>query len=77
MTVIDDMEGLFSHASDVYRAGRVEGRDSFYRIASAALSMISVAHEKAGNVAGFHAAEECCKALLDAKRAADAPKPAV
>ena len=72
--MIDDMHGLYSHASDAYRAGKIEGRDLFYRSAMLALSKISVEHEKAGNVPAFHAAESAYKALRDAKAAADAPK---
>ena len=73
-TAIDDMQGLFSHVSDAYRAGEREGRDLFYKHLISALGHIGVAHEKAGNVAAFHAVEECTAAMVSAKQAADAPK---
>jgi hypothetical protein len=72
--MIDDMEGLYSHASDAYRAGKRAGRDDFYRKVMTLLGRISVKHETAKNVPGFHAAEECCKAVVEAREAADAPQ---
>lgn len=73
----DDMDGLYSHASDAWRAGATEGRDAFYRVAMQSLSRVSLKHEQSGNVAAFHAAEDACRALRDAKERADAPKHAV
>jgi hypothetical protein len=72
--MIDDMQGLYSHASDAYRAGKRAGRDDFFRAVIARLGFISVEHEGANNVPAFHAAEECCKAVVEEKTAADAPK---
>lgn len=72
--MIDDMEGLYSHASDAWRAGQRRGRDDFYRTVLDRLGLISVKHESADNVPAFHAAEECCKAVVEAKEAADAPQ---
>jgi hypothetical protein len=75
--MIDDMQGLYSHASDAYRAGKRTGRDDFYRAAMEQLSRISLAAEKAGEVAAFRAAEDCCRALLETKRLADQPQHSV
>jgi hypothetical protein len=72
--MIDDMEGLYSHASDAYRAGKRSGRDDFYRAVMTLLGRVSVKHESSGSVPAFHAAEECCKAVVEAKEAADAPQ---
>lgn len=72
--MVDDMQGLFSHASDAYRAGQREGRDEFYRNALAMLSGISSKWETAGKVESFHTAEECCRALRHIKAKLDAPK---
>jgi hypothetical protein len=72
--MIDDMQGLFSHASDAYRAGKRTERQDFYDAAQTALAQVSLTHEKAGNVEAFRAAEECCKALRELKARSDAPK---
>ena len=72
--MIDDMQGLFSHASDAYRAGKIEGRREMYAAAALAVSRIGSRHETAGSVEAFRTAEECSKALREAKAAADAPK---
>ena len=72
--MIDDMQGLYSHASDAYRAGERAGRDELYRHALAMLSGISVKWETAGDDKGFATAEECCRALLHIKTKLDAPK---
>lgn len=69
-TIIDDMGGLYSHASEVFRAGKRDGRDEFFIAANAALSSLSVEQERQqGDVAtrGFHVAEACCKALTRLK----------
>jgi hypothetical protein len=71
--MIDDMGGLYSHASEAYRAGRRAGQDDFYRAARSATSEISSKHGTAGSVEKFHAAEECCAAILAVKRALAAP----
>jgi hypothetical protein len=77
--MIDDMQGLYSHASDVFRAGQVSGRDEFYRALQAVLGRISVKYES-GAVSGpdeplatrgFHVAEECCKAAREVKELFD------
>jgi hypothetical protein len=70
--MIDDMQGLYSHTSDAFRAGKVAGRDEFYRAVLTVLSMISVKHESgppdsAMATTGFLVAEECCKAARDVK----------
>ncbi len=72
--MIDDMQGLHSHASDAYRAGKSEGRDDTFRLLQIELVRISVSHEKTGNVEGFKAAQECAKAMFDLKARMSAPK---
>lgn len=72
--MIDDMQGLHSHASDAYRAGIREGREEFFRSALAMLSGISSKWETAGDDKGFQTAEECCRALRHIKSQLDAPK---
>lgn len=73
-TMIDDMQGLYSHASEVYRAGQRSGRDDFYRGIQTLLGQISVKYEKQqGDLAtrGFHVAQECAKAVSDLKARLD------
>ena len=65
--MIDDMEGLYTHASEAFRAGQRAGVDDFFRGAQMLLSAISVAHESEENPVAFHVAEECCKALRELK----------
>jgi hypothetical protein len=72
--VIDDMQGLFSHASDAYRAGKREGRDELFRSAMQMLSGISSKYETIGHVKSFEVAEECCRALQHMKARLDAPE---
>lgn len=80
--MIDDMQGLYSHASDAFRAGQRSGRDEFFRAANGALGSISAKHERgpAHGVDGqlvtarFHVAEECCKAVRDVRDALDKPR---
>ena len=38
------------------------------------MSAISVKHERSGNDAGFHAVEECCKAIREIGNAFDEEK---
>lgn len=72
--MIDDMQGLYSHTSDAYRAGKREGRDEFWRHALEMLSGISSKYETIGHVKSFDVAEECCRALQHIKAKLDAPK---
>ncbi len=72
--MIDDMQGLYSHTSDAYRAGKREGRDELFRLALAMLSGISSKWETASEDKSFHTAEECCRALRHIKSKLDAPK---
>lgn len=72
--IVDDMQGLYSHASDVYRAGQSAGRQKFFDRVSLVLSRISVKYEVKGTPEQFHVAEECCGALRATKIEADKPK---
>lgn len=79
--MIDDMQGLYSHASEAFRAGQRSGRDEFFRVANGALGLISAKHERGTigaseemTTARFHVAEECCKALGDVQDALDKPR---
>lgn len=79
--MIDDMEGIYSHASDAYRAGKRAGRDEFFRAANGVLGSISAKHERGTigaseemTTARFHVAEECCKAVGDVRDALDKPR---
>lgn len=72
--MIDDMDGLFSHASDAYRAGQRDGREKFYNRLLSVIGFIGVKHEKANAVPAFHAIEECTAAIRAEKQAADAPQ---
>ena len=72
--MIDDMDGLFTHASEAYRAGKREGRERFFNRVISALGFIGVKHEKANEKAAFHAVEACTKAVVAAKADADAPQ---
>jgi len=72
--MIDDMQGLFSHASEAYRAGKTEGMDDFYRFAMSRLSRLSVDAEKQDDAAAFHAIEACCTTLRDLKGEMGKPK---
>lgn len=68
--MIDDMEGLFTHASEAYRAGKRSGRDDYYRVLQDELRRISVEQEKQTDdlaTRGFHVAQACCKAASDLK----------
>ena len=72
--MIDDMEGLYSHASEAFRAGIWSGRDDYHRSLISVLSWISVKYERQqGDLAtkGFHVAEECCKAVIKLKATID------
>ena len=73
-TMIDDMQGIYSHVSDAYRAGQREGREEFFRHALAMLSGISSKWETARKDDSFATAEECCRALRHIKAKLDAPK---
>jgi hypothetical protein len=72
--MIDDMQGLFSHASEAYRAGMIEGRRRVYEAASLAVSRVGSKYETGGDAGAFRAAEECSAALREAKEEADRPK---
>ena len=75
--MIDDMSGLYSHASDAYRAGKKTGRDELKRAVGLALSRISVKYEKSGSAEQFHVAEECCKALREIAAELEKPQHAI
>lgn len=71
-TMVDDMGGLYTHASDAYRDGKRAGRDDFFRAVISALQTISISQEKmppSDDLAtrGFHIAQECCKAVVELK----------
>jgi len=72
--MIDDMQGLYSHTSDAYRAGQREGRNQFYSRLLTAIGFIGVKHERSGDVSAFRAVEECSAAIRQEKEAADAPQ---
>lgn len=83
--MIDDMQGLYTHASEVFRAGKVSGRDELFRAIQTVLGRISVKYES-GPVSGpdeplatrgFHVAEECAKAVREVKDAFDAHRETV
>lgn len=67
--MIDDMQRLFSHASEAFRAGKRSGLEEMGRLGLQALSQVSVAHESTADPAKFHAAEECCKAFRETRDA--------
>jgi len=76
MNMIDDMYGLYSHASDAHRAGKSAGRDEFFTAAQALLGQISVRQEQGSpddqlSTRGFHVAQECAKALRELKEKFD------
>lgn len=84
-TIIDDMGGIYSHASEAFAAGQRRGRDDYFRALQPALSKISVEQE-AGPVngpdekvatRGFHVAEACSKAARELKEQFDAHKKTV
>lgn len=83
--IVDDMGGIYSHASEAFAAGKRAGRDEFFRAGQYALSSISVKYEsgpvsgpdEALATRGFHVAEECCKALRETKERFDAAKKTV
>jgi len=70
-SVIDDMEGLYSHASEAFREGRRRGREDFVNSAMRKLSQVSLSYEQAGDTSGFRAAEECCKTVRQLATAFD------
>lgn len=75
--MIDDMQGLFSHASDALRAGRRDGRQDFFAAALDELRKISVEQEQQqGEIAtrGFHVAQACCGALVRLKESFDSQR---
>lgn len=83
--MIDDMDGLYSHASEAYRAGKVAGRDELFRASIGALGAVSAKHEK-GSSSGlegqlvterFHVAEECCATVRKIRDALDARRETV
>lgn len=76
-TMIDDMSGLFSHASDAHRAGVRAGRQEMYDATMPTLARIGVEQEKDMSefgTRGFHVAQACCKALRELKEKFDAQK---
>lgn len=81
-TMIDDMGGLHTHASEAFRAGKVSGRDEFFRAVLTLLGQISAEQEsgpvngseEAVATRGFHVAEACCKAVREVKEFLDSRK---
>lgn len=84
-TLIDDLGGLYSHASEAFKAGERRGRDDFFRLAQVALGQISAKHgsgpvngpEALLTTRGFHVAEECGHALRKLKDAFDSRRETV
>jgi len=77
--IIDDVGGLYTHASEVYRAGQRTGRDKFFEACLNALRQISVKQEcgpvngPEADIAtrGFHVAQDCCKTIREIKERFD------
>lgn len=63
--MIDDMQGLYAKASEVYFAGQANGIKLTIDQALCLLGNVSAKHEQAGNIASFRAAEECCQMLVE------------
>lgn len=63
--MIDDMQGIFTHASEAFRAGKRRGREDAFSAALSVLGLVSAKHEREENPAAFHAAEECCKVVRE------------
>jgi len=63
--MIDDMQGLYAKASEVYLAGQASGIKLTIEQTLRLLGNVSAKHEQAGDVAGFRAAEECCQMLVE------------
>jgi len=75
--VIDDMGGLYSHASEAFRAGERAGRYDYWRSLVSVLSFVSLKYEKQnGDLAtqGFHVAEECIRAAGELRERCDNEK---
>ena len=70
--MIDDMNGMFFSASSAYEAGRAAGADDALREALARVASVSVKHEKDRTAEAFHAAEECCAAVVAVRRGLEA-----
>jgi hypothetical protein len=70
----DDMEGLFSHASDAYRAGQKSGRDELHKAALGSLGFLSNKFEQAGDVTAFRAVEAACGVLNDINAELNKPR---
>ena len=83
--MIDDMQGLYTHASEAFRAGQASGRDELYRTAQGVLGRISVKYESEAvsgpgeplATRGFHVAQECARALRETKELLDTRRRAV
>ena len=72
--MIDDMQGLYSHASDAYRGGKRAGRDDVFRAIQEVVIRASVAHETADEDAAFHAVQALAKELRALQVRMDAPQ---
>jgi hypothetical protein len=72
--MIDDMQGLFSHASEAHRAGQIYGRDELFKAVLTSLGRLSATYEKGGNVEGFRAAEAACGVLRTINEKLGVPK---
>jgi hypothetical protein len=68
--MIDDMQGLFPTAQSAYEAGKKNGRDDAFATVMSVLGAVSHNHEASGNVKGFKAAEDCCRAVREMRDAA-------
>ena len=84
-TLIDDMGGFYSHASEAFEAGKVRGRQDFYDSVLDGLKRISVEQESGpvnGPEAivatrGFHVAQACAGLLVRTKEAFDSRRKTV
>lgn len=75
--MIDDMQGLYSHASDAFRAGRARGCNDVLRAVEEIVIRASVRHEAAGSDAAFHAVQDLAKELRQMGVRLNVPKHAI
>jgi len=78
--MIDDMHGIYTHASEAYKAGERAGRWDYWRSLRGVLGWISVKYEKDQSelgTRGFHVAEECMAAARELREKIDAERQTV
>lgn len=63
--MIDNMQGLYASATEAHEAGWRRGQDEAFRLTLRELGFLSSKYEKAGQVAEFRTAEECCKIVRE------------